>query len=97
VATSGPGRSQAGARPLSRWEGDTEKLRNFRGGFYECLDLRADALFELTDAILTASSVPSLPHLSLGPIHRGDWGSIYAALSKGWIDQDLLGELLAGG
>jgi hypothetical protein len=70
---SGPGRPQAGALPLSRWEGDTEKLRYFRGGFYECLDLRADDLFELTDAILTASSVPSLPHLSLVPINRRGW------------------------
>ena len=58
--------------------------------------MRADALFELTDAILIASSVPSLPHLSVVPIHRRGWGSIYAALSKGRIDQDLLGELLDG-
>ena len=58
--------------------------------------MRADTLFELTDAILIASSVPSLPHLSVVPIHRRGWGSIYAALSKGRIDQDLLGELLDG-
>ncbi len=42
-----------------------QSLRAFRDSFYRCLDRRADALFELTDAILTAGSVPSPPHLSL--------------------------------
>ena len=40
-----------------------QSLRAFRDSFYRCLDRRADALFELTDAILTAGSVPSPPHL----------------------------------
>ena len=40
-------------------------LRTFRYSLYECLHRRADALFELTDAILTADSIPSPAHLSL--------------------------------
>jgi hypothetical protein len=47
-----------------------QSLRAFRDSFYRCLDRRADALFELTDAILTAGSVPSPVHLSLATVHR---------------------------
>jgi hypothetical protein len=40
--------------------------------------------------------VPSPVHLSLAPVHRRGWGSLlYAALSRGWIDEDSLRELLA--
>lgn len=70
-------------------------LRAFRERFYGCLGRRADALLELTDAIPTAGSVPSPPHLSLAPIHRGEWDSLYAALSKGSIDEEGVRDLLA--
>ena len=43
----------------------TDLLRAFRRSLYECSDRRTDALFELTDAILTAdAAVPSPAHLS---------------------------------
>ena len=70
-------------------------LRSFRGSLYRCFDRRADALFDLTDALLTAGTVPSPVHLSLAPAHRRGWGSLYAALSKGRIDTNELRELLA--
>ncbi len=72
------------------------KLRMFRERLYACMGRRADALFELVDAILSAGAVPSPPHLSLAPIHRRGWGSLYAALSKGQLAEDPLRELLAG-
>src|SRR4029434_3311119 len=56
---------------------------------------RADALFELGDALLCAQAVPSLPHLSLEPVHRRGWGSAYAALARGRIDIERLRDLLA--
>jgi hypothetical protein len=60
------------------------------------LDRRTDALFELTDAILTAdAAVPSPAHLSLQPPHRRGWGSLYAALSHGRIGEEALRKLLA--
>jgi hypothetical protein len=59
------------------------------------LNRRGDALFELTDAILTAGTVPSPAHLSLEGVHRRGWGSLYAALSKGKIDEEALRDLLA--
>jgi len=56
---------------------------------------RADALFELCDAALTAGKVPSPPHLSLAPIHRRGWVSLYGALAKGRMDEEGLRRLLA--
>ena len=70
-------------------------LREFRARLHGCFGRRADALFELCEAILTAGTVPSPAHLSLAPVHRRGWGSLYAALSKGTIDAETLRELLA--
>jgi hypothetical protein len=45
-----------------------ERLRGFRQSLYECLDARADALFELADTVLCADhAVTSLVQLSLEP------------------------------
>jgi hypothetical protein len=65
-------------------------LRAFRDSLYRCFERRADALFELGDAILTAEVVPSPVHLSLEPSHRRGWGSLYAALDQGRIDAPTL-------
>ena len=74
-----------------------DALRAFRYSLYdECLRRRGDALFELTDAILTAdTAVPSPVHLSLQASHRRGWGSLYAALDRGRIDAEALRRLLA--
>ena len=40
------------------------------------------------------SAFPSLPHLSLEPVHRRGWGSAYAALARGRIDTERLRDLL---
>jgi hypothetical protein len=72
-----------------------EPLRVFRNRFYACLGRRADALFELCDAILTAGRVPSPPHLSLVSVHRRGWSSLYAALRKGGVDEEGIRNLLA--
>jgi hypothetical protein len=55
-----------------------DTFRAFRSSLYDCLHRRADVLFELTDALLTAQAVPSPAHLSLQPSHRRGWGSIDA-------------------
>jgi hypothetical protein len=70
-------------------------LHTFRKSLYRCFDRRADALFELADAILTAGVVPSPVHLSLEAVHRRGWGSLYAALNRGRIDAEALRDLLA--
>jgi hypothetical protein len=71
-------------------------LGAFRDQLHACFPRRADALFELGDALLCAEAVPSLPHLSLEPVHRRGWGSVYAALARGRIDEDRLRDLLVG-
>jgi hypothetical protein len=72
-----------------------DTFRAFRNSLYDCLHRRADALFELTDALLTAEAVPSPVHLSLQPSHRRGWGSLYDALNRGRIDTQTLRRLLA--
>ncbi|MEV7012270.1 NF041680 family putative transposase [Streptosporangium sp. NPDC051022] len=70
-------------------------MTSFQQKLMNCFTRRPDALFELTDAILATGPVPSLPHLSLDPLHRRGHGSVYAALAKGHINTDALRDLLA--
>ena len=70
-------------------------LRGFREQAFGCLGRRRDALFELVDGLLAAESMPSLPHLSLLPVHRRGWGSVYAALAVGEVDAERLATVLA--
>ena len=65
-------------------------LRQFRTDLFDAFDRRADALFDLVDALLATGPVSSPVHLSLAAAHRRGWGSLYAALRKGRIDRDLL-------
>jgi hypothetical protein len=70
------------------------RCRTFRDALYGCFGRRADSLFELCDAILTTGSVASPVHLSLTAVHRRGWGSLYAALRKGQMDEEMLRDLL---
>ena len=70
------------------------RLGGFRTELHACFTRRADALFELGDALLCAPAIPSLPHLSLEPVHQRGWGSVYAALARGRIDTEQLRDLL---
>jgi hypothetical protein len=73
------------------------RLGGFRTELHACFSRRADALFELGDALLcTPTPVASLPHLSLVPAHRRGWGSVYAALARGRLDTERLRDLLVG-
>ena len=58
-------------------------LRACRAARYACVTRRADALFDLADALLTAEAVPSPVHLTLAPAHRRGWDSLYAC--PGWL------------
>jgi hypothetical protein len=71
------------------------RLGAFRAELHATFTRRADALFELGDALLCAQAVPSLPHLSLEPVCRRGWGSVYAALARGEVDAERLRDLLA--
>ena len=77
--------------------GSVEVLCRFRRDFYACLEARADALFELSDAVLCAAGpVRSLPELSLEPEHRRGHGGLYDGLNAGRVDVDRIRRTLAG-
>ena len=59
------------------------KLQQFRQTVYGCLGKAKDAVFELMDAVLVSPSVSSLVSLSLSPVFRRQWPSVYAALRDG--------------
>jgi len=83
------------AAAVARWRA-LERLREFRSRLYECLTRRADALFELADAVLCADhAVTSLVRLCLEPEFTRGHGALYDALSAGRIDDEGLFCLLA--
>jgi hypothetical protein len=72
-------------------------LAGFREVFYGCLSARADAQFELTDALLCADGpVRSLVDLSLAPEHRRGHGALYDGLNHGSIEIARLRRGVAG-
>ena len=82
------------AAAVSRYEA-YRALREFRSRLYGCLTARADALFELCDAILCADhAVTSLVQLSLQAEFTRGHGALYDALAAGRIDGEALAALL---
>ncbi|MFB9835829.1 NF041680 family putative transposase [Actinoallomurus acaciae] len=78
--------------------GERGDLSRFRSEFYRCLTARADALFELTDAVLCADGpVRSLAGLSLVGEHRRGHGGLYAGLAGGRVDADRLRRAVIAG
>ncbi|WP_240197369.1 NF041680 family putative transposase, partial [Nonomuraea lactucae] len=71
-------------------------LSRFRTGFYDCLSARADALFELAEALLcTDGPVKTLVDLALAPEHRRGHGALYDGLNCGRIEVARLRRSLA--
>lgn len=62
------------------------RLKHIRQQVYESFERGADALFNLTDALLCESQAQSLPDLSLSPFFERQWPSVYEALEDGRID-----------
>lgn len=86
---------RACGEPAGRVEG--ADLGSFRGEFYGCLTARADALFELTDAVLCADGpVRTLVELALTPEHRRGHGALYDGLNCGRIEVARFRRTLAG-
>jgi len=64
------------------------KLIEFRQAVYDQGLTRArDAQFELSDALLLSPPLRSFPELSLSPVFRRQWPSVYAAIEEGEQDQ----------
>jgi hypothetical protein len=74
-----------------------DQLAAFRRELYGCLTGRADALFDLCDAVLCAEGpVKTLAGLSLAPGHRRGHGALYDAVNHGRIDIARLRRSLCG-
>jgi DDE superfamily endonuclease len=87
----------AGVEPRPEDDRARERLAAFRGELYRCFTARADALFELADAVLCADGpVRALAGLSLAPEHRRGHGALYDAVNCGRIDIRRLRWSLAG-
>jgi DDE superfamily endonuclease len=83
----------AGAPDTPGWLGDLDR---FRQEFYGSLSARADALFELTDAVLCADGpVTSLVELTLLAEHRRGHGAMYDALHAGRVEPERLRRTVA--
>lgn len=55
-------------------------LQQFRQNVYAVLGNARDALFDLMDAVLVSRSITSFAELSLTPVFRRQWSSLYEAL-----------------
>jgi hypothetical protein len=72
-------------------------LVRFRRDLYGCFPRRADALFELCDALLCSAGPVACPvELSVEPEFRRGHGSVYDALAGGRVDRARLCRLLTG-
>lgn len=76
---------------------DLDRLVRFRSEVYSCFPRRADALFEIADALAGADGPPrSVAELSLEPGVRRGWGSLYQGLEHGRLDAPGVRAVLAG-
>lgn len=72
------------------------ELSRFRHEFYTSLTARADALFELADAVLCADGpVTTLVELTLVAEHRRGHGAMYDALNHGQVEPERIRRTLA--
>jgi hypothetical protein len=69
------------------------RLEEFRQAAYGYLGKAHDATFELTDAILLTRNIYSLADLSLSPVLRRKWPSIYEAIQDTRPEPDKLMQL----
>ncbi len=74
-----------------------DRLAGFRRELYRCFTARADALFDVAEAVLCADGpVKTLAGLSLAPEHQRGHGALYDALNHGRISVARLRRSLAG-
>ncbi|MDQ3855940.1 MAG: transposase [Chloroflexota bacterium] len=66
---------------------DTSTLAAYRHQLYHCFTSRRDALFEVSDALLSFPSGRSFVELSQAECMRRRWPSLYQAMDEGRIDE----------
>src|SRR5271168_757225 len=78
-----------------RYPMDFTTLAAFRSDVYGCFELAADALMNVSDALLTETRARSLAELSLSPFFQRQWPSLYEAFQDAKIDRPALLEVFA--
>jgi hypothetical protein len=68
-------------------------LKAFRKRAYSLLGNGKDSLCDLMDAVLTSRGVPSFAELSLSPVFRREWPSLYKVLERSEPPRQSLMEL----
>jgi len=68
-------------------------LDHLRQQIYRCFERSQDALFNLSDALVSESQARSLPELSLSVFFERRWPSVYEALQDGRINVERLREV----
>jgi hypothetical protein len=68
-------------------------LDRLRQQMYDCFERSRDALFNMSDALLSESQARSLPELSLSVFFQRRWPSVYEALQDGRINTERLREV----
>lgn len=72
-------------------------LIEFRQAVYQTgLGKSRDALFEVIDALIERSHVNCAAEISLSPLFRRKWSSLYKAVEKGEVNQKSLASLFVG-
>ena len=71
------------------------RLINFRLSLHASFKFRADALFELIDALLLSPGMRAVIELSLSPTWRRRFASVYDALRHGQLDREQLRKTFA--
>src|SRR6266704_7072559 len=67
--------------------------KDVRQQMYGCFERSRDALFNVSDALLSESQARSLPELSLSVFFERRWPSVYEALQDGRINTERLREV----
>ncbi len=65
-------------------------LDHLRQQIYSCFERSRDALFNVSDALVSESQARSLPELSLSVFFERQWSSVYEALQDGRINVERL-------
>src|SRR6266852_5259630 len=65
-------------------------LDHLRQQIYSCFERSRDALFNVSDALVSESQARSLPELSLSVFFERQWPSVYEALQDGRINVERL-------
>ena len=88
---------EAGVEPQPGGARARDQLAAFRRELYRCFTARADALFDLADAVLCAGGpVKTLAGLSLAAEYRRGHGALYDAVNCGRVEIGRLRRCLAG-